>query len=102
MKFCTYTFGNFIYYREEWYPNGTKHIPSNIEELLTDEALAYLVMDDGTLKAGNAVSIATYAFEKKELELFRKAITNKFGVEAFVRKHAQYWRILIPASSARR
>lgn len=77
-----------------------KIIPLNIEELLTEVSLAFLLAGDGNYnKIKKVVRICTNSFTKEEVELLSKAIYNKFGIETRLEhtKNNQY--ILIVRTS---
>lgn len=60
---------------------GVKVVPTNIEELLTPVALAYLIMADGNYDAGrNRVRIYTNSFTYKDVVRLAQAIKANFGV----------------------
>ena len=61
MKFGTYSLPCFNEFYDLFYPEGTKLIPSNIAELLTDISLAYWLCDDGTFDKSNRTVILTGA-----------------------------------------
>jgi len=86
-RFKTKSLELFKYYRDMFYVTSTvtgravKIVPSNIIDLLTPVALAYLIMADGNYDAGrNRVRIYTNSFTKEEVGLLASRIQSKFGI----------------------
>jgi len=69
IKFKTLSLPCFNKYKELFYNlEGNKFIPKNLEELLTDKGLAYLIMDDG-YNSGKGFYICTesYSFDEHQI-----------------------------------
>lgn len=67
----------------EFYPNGKKIVPINIDKLLTPIGLAYWSMDDGC-KLGKGFKISTNSYTKEEVELLVKVLKNKFDLNSTI------------------
>lgn len=66
-------------FTEKW----VKDVPENIAELLTPRAVAYMYMDDGSLKYrghSNAMRICSESFSKEGVEILQAAIYEKFQI----------------------
>lgn len=77
-----------------------KIVPSNIKDLLTDIALAYLVMSDGNYQASrNRIRIYTNSFSKDEVTLLSSAINDNFNIKSAIMKDKKdQWIITIGAN----
>lgn len=73
----------FNIFRESFYPNGKKIVPTNIDELLTDIGLAYWIMDDGS-KQRKGLSLWVCAFSKEDIQRLIDILFNKLGLKCSV------------------
>ena len=71
--------------RQEWYPHGTKIVPSNIQ--LDPVAIATWYADDGTCHNGLAASFATYSFTTQEVNLLASILLDNFSIKCRIAKH---------------
>lgn len=85
--FYTYSLPCFNKYHELFYVNGVKKIPLNIGDLLTPLALAYSIMDDGSLHKDNGLYLCTNAFTLEEVELLIKVLKDNFNLNATYHKY---------------
>lgn len=69
-------------YRDIFYKEGIKIIPSNIEDYFTPQSLAYLYMDDGTL-GKNSPTIALCSFDNESLQNLQNLLL-KWGIETSI------------------
>jgi len=83
LSFATMALPCFNVFRESFYPNGKKIVPTNIDKLLTDISLAYWIMDDGS-KQGKGLSIWVCAFSKEDIQRLTNTLFNKFGLKCSV------------------
>lgn len=95
----------FQFYGHQFYPNGKKVIPIEINTILTPLALAIWFMDDGSRKSNKhkTYNIHTLGYSKEDLARVIVVIKNLFDIEATL--HSQksiYWRIYIPSVSAKK
>ena len=67
-------------YREWFYPQGTKIVPTNIADHLTDQGLAHWFMQDGSKTSDNGVTFATHCFTETERNLLIEVLSSKFGL----------------------
>ena len=80
-QFATKTHPFFTEYRDIFYEDGRKRIPSNIQELLsTPLALATWFMDDGT-RSCQGLTLQTNCFEVEEVELLQTVLLNNFEIK---------------------
>ena len=103
--FSTYSHGAFRFYAHQFYQNKQKHIPKHIGKLLTPLGLAIWFMDDGSRKSEEhkTFNIHTLGFVKKELEMLRDVLKEKFNLNTSLHKQRySYWRIYILSESAER
>lgn len=97
--------------RRQYYPKGTKRVPTDIIKHLTDPlTLAVWYQDDGTLDFrrgyhANAL-IATHCFSRHECELLAKALNANFGLDVRVcrclMRGKLYYRLYITSKSMER
>lgn len=100
VSFNTYSLPCFAPLYELFYVAGKKVIPSNIADLLTPLALAYLICDDGGLcRTSKRLILATNCYELAEENLLAGALNNKWNLNCYVNKRGCGYVILIPAKS---
>lgn len=83
--FYTLAFPCLNYYRELFYPNGTKIVPANIGQLLTARGLAFWLQDDAA-KAGKGVLIATNSYSELEVYLLMKVLKENYHLDTKIRE----------------
>jgi len=83
----SYTNSAFNSYRDIWYNvDGVKEMPKDIEKYLTPLSLFVMFYDDGSaVRTSKGFRLALNSFSKEDLELFCKALYNKFGIKAELR-----------------
>lgn len=87
----------FNKYHELFYPNGSKVIPQNIGELLTNVGLAFWIMDDGGRSTQGELLLHTNSYKLEEVELLASVLRKKFNLECrVILKRPEQWVILIP------
>lgn len=79
--------------RREWYREGLKRLPNNIEEVLSPLSLAIWIADDGCLHKGTKNNIDFYhyrihteGFKKEDTERLLSILQTKFGLTGNIRK----------------
>lgn len=77
--FTTMKLPCFNIFRENFYKLNLKIIPSNIYDLLTPRALAFWIMDDGSLH-GKGFHISTYNFSEEDNDKLLFVLQNKFNL----------------------
>ncbi|KNZ71305.1 Intron-encoded DNA endonuclease aI5 alpha [Termitomyces sp. J132] len=78
LSFSTLKFPCFYPYRRLFYDsNNKKIVPSTIQNLLTPRGLAYLIMDDGSIKNSGLI-LNTYRFTSSDVIKLKTAIENLF------------------------
>lgn len=81
------THSDFINYYNVFYYDGTKVIPGNIEEMLTDFGLAIWFMDDGWRDRECRKAIfCTDSFTLSENEILQDALLSKFNIRTRITK----------------
>lgn len=70
-------------FRDIFYSEGKKVVPSNIDELLTDIGLAHWIMDDGS-KHGDGLHLNVYAFSPECVDRLINVLTTKFGLKCSI------------------
>jgi len=96
--FKTLSYPCFNYYYYLFYSNGSKIVPSNIEQLLTPVGLAYWAMDDGG-KTGSAFNLHTQGFTHSEVVLLVKVLKDKFDLDCNIHSERDYYKIYIKTDS---
>jgi hypothetical protein len=94
--FKTFTMPYFTRLFNAWYTNidgkNIKVIPAGIDKLLTPIALAHWTMGDGGFdghgRGTGRVTLFTNNFTLEEVELLRKLLLDKFGLESALYKRA--------------
>jgi len=94
LSFATMALPCFNKYREIFYLNNTKVVPSNIFNLLTNIGLAYWIMDDGS-KHGKGLHLNVYAFSIEDVNRLIDTLKNKFGLKCSVHLKEGKFRIYI-------
>lgn len=79
--------------------NRIKHVPLNLDMYLTPLALAIWVQDDGNLKCGVNMRIASMGFTEEENYHLRDYLKKCFDLNSkimgFKYKNKQYWQIIL-------
>jgi len=95
-RFRTWSYSSFNWIYDLFYlSDGTKRVPSNIEELITPLALAIWIMDDGGAHNSGMI-ISTYSFQLDEIKLLQAVFFNKFGLKSNLLKKQEGYIIYIP------
>lgn len=109
--FRTYNHDHFKFYYDLFYDikidingnnKGIKKVPKNIQHYLTDRAVAYWFMDDGSYNDNDGERdflFHTQGFEKSDVEILIAALKNKFNIIASTRKDGKYIVLAIKRSS---
>jgi len=99
IKFQTLSLPCFNIYKQLFYnPKGTKIVPLNIEQFLTNRGLAYWFMDDG-YKSVKGFYICTESFSFSEIKLLINVLTLKFDLKCSHHKTTNGYRIYISSKS---
>jgi len=96
-------YANMFYTYEPNTKKWVKNVPLNVEKFLTPAALAYLYMDDGSLKwkgKSNAMRICTESFSAEDVKRLQNALKNKYGIVTTTVNKAPGKRITIPEKSS--
>lgn len=71
-------------YFDMFYSTGKKVVPQEFEEHITNDALLYWILDDGT-KSGTSFEITADGFSKEDCERVIDVLKRKFGYETKLR-----------------
>jgi hypothetical protein len=87
VRFSTYTHSEFSYYRNLFYPQGTKIVTKDILNLLSPFSVAIWFMDDGSKMTGKkGVRLHTASFTFDENQIMSDWFAEKYGIESKVSK----------------
>src|SRR5438093_7584123 len=86
VQFVTRTDPVFSRWRDRFYRDRRKIVPSDIEDLLSPDSIAVWLMDDGTAER-SGVSFQTHGFEIEEAHLLAKAMRSRFELETSVMRN---------------
>ena len=92
MTFKTFSFSSLNFLYDSFYKENkqtkkkSKCVPTNIDCLLTEQALAIWVMDSGG-KGGSGFKISTESFCHKDNLLLQKALHKNFSIEPSIQRH---------------
>jgi hypothetical protein len=73
----------FNYWRDLWYPNNKKVVPTNIKEHFTALSLAIWFMDDGS-KNNCSYYLHTEGFNIEDVIFLQKLLLDKFGIHSSI------------------
>jgi hypothetical protein len=85
-KLCTMSLPCLNIYREWFYPQGIKIVPTDIADHLTPLGLAHWYMQDGSKTTDNGVTFATHCFSEAEILLLIQTLFTKFGLNCTQQK----------------
>ena len=97
VQFATLSLPCFNYYKELFYNENKKIVPSNIQNLLSPRGLAYWIMDDGSLQ-NKGLHLNTYGFSNQDVLKLKSTLENMFGentLKCSIHKHKKGERIYI-------
>lgn len=98
--FNTMTLPCFNYFRDIFYVDGIKIVPSNIYELLTPIGLAFWIMDDGTYhKRDHYLILCTDNFTHNDVYRLIYVLENKFHLSCRTERKGSSLRIAIKSKS---
>jgi ubiquinol-cytochrome c reductase cytochrome b subunit len=102
-RFRTYTYSSFNWIYDEFYPKGRKIVPSLIETYLSPLALAFWLMDDGTLYKNKGLKFCTNSFTLKEVQFLASVLQKKYSLNTSIHKTGivNQYGLYIPKSSLR-
>ena len=83
IRFHTFTYSSFNFIREDWYLNGVKIVPYNIEVYLTPLALAVWIMDDGA-RVGSGLKLSTNSFSFEDTTRLVLILNKLYGIKSSV------------------
>lgn len=82
-KFATWTYTSFNWIHNEWYKNGKKCVPIDIDKYLTPLALAIWIMDDGS-KVSKGLKFSTNSFTFEECTHLSDVLYKNFKLKSSV------------------
>lgn len=86
---CLRFYGNMFYTYDKTKGRFIKDVPKNLSQHLTPRAIAYMYMDDGSLKwsgHSNAMRICTESFSVDGVKLIQKVFKNKYNIDTNLEK----------------
>jgi hypothetical protein len=99
IKFWTLSLPCFNQFRTLFYDDqGIKHIPLNLELILTSRGLAYWIMDDG-YKSKNGFYLCTESYTLADNLRLCEILKRKFNLECGIHKHTNGHRLYIFSKS---
>lgn len=95
--FNTASTGSLRFYGQQWYPNGKKIIPRQIERWVTPLVLAVWFMDDGSIKSQHhrAKIINTQSFTKDDIQRLIDLLDRKYGIKAKLRPQKEGYQMYL-------
>ncbi len=97
IRFSTLAFPCFNYYFDLFHFMGKKVVPSNIVSLLTPQALAYWIMDDGGKGSHGEMILHTRSFTLADVQRLQDALAINFSLRTrLIEKTPGQWVIVIP------
>lgn len=102
--FQTVSHGAFRFYAQQFYHEGRKAVPKIIHRLLKPRGLAYWFMDDGSIKDvhSRAVVLNTQGFSREDVQRLAQVLSDKFALEAYLRRQREGYQIVVAGSSLQR
>ncbi|GIV18325.1 MAG: hypothetical protein KatS3mg023_0076 [Armatimonadota bacterium] len=102
--FQTISHGAFRFYAQQFYREGRKAVPKIIHRLLKPRGLAYWFMDDGSIKDthSRAVVLNTQSFSREDVARLAQVLSEKFALEAYLRRQREGYQIVIAGRSLQR
>lgn len=83
IRFHSFTYTSFNAIHDNWYTNGIKKVPYNIEEYLTPICLAVWIMDDGS-RVGYGLKLCTNSFTFKDTTRLSLVMNELYGIKSSV------------------
>lgn len=99
--FRTVTHPVFAGFRNMFYVDNTKIVPSNLESIIDPVALATWIMDDGTNELGHSRSlrINTQCFSLQEHKELQRILQAKFEIITTLNRDRDMYRLRVAKSS---
>lgn len=104
IRFQTVSHPAFRFYAHQFYDGRKKCVPGLIHRYLSERAIAYWFMDDGSIKSreSKGVLFNTQGFDRNDVQRLIHALSRTFGLEAKERKQKEGWQIYISGNSYER
>lgn len=83
IRFRTWTYNSFNSIHSEWYREGKKQVPENIDLYLTPLSLAIWIMDDGA-KVSKGLKLCTNSFSYNDCLFLVQVLNKNFKLKASV------------------
>ena len=99
--FQTISHASFRFYFQQFYSGKTKQVPKLIHRWLTPRAIAYWLMDDGSIKSKQSKGILfnTQGFQQPCVERLIEVLHNKFDLLATLRRQPDGFQIYVSGKS---
>ena len=100
--FNTLTHPCFRSFHDMFYPKGKKIIPENVNQFLTETALAVWFMSDGSVKSKESRGriLNTQSFSRPDIERLIEVLRGKFSLNSNIRTQKDGLQIYISGKSA--
>jgi Cytochrome c oxidase subunit III/LAGLIDADG DNA endonuclease family len=85
-RFRTYNFYSINWIYDSFYINNRKVIPSFIGDYLTPLALAFWIMDDGSLYKNKGLKFCNNCFTLREIKFLQNILLEKYNLESTIHK----------------
>lgn len=85
IRFSTWTYDQFNKIHNNWYINGKKELPKDIDRYLSPLALAIWIMDNGG-KIGKGLKLATNNFTLNEVKQLISILEVKYNIKSTIHK----------------
>jgi recombination protein RecA len=99
LRFTTISHKDITAFHRMFYQGKVKHVPDNIDDMLTPLSLAVWFMDDGNAVRRNGkiygYNINTQSFEKGQQEMLLKLIESRYDIHGMLERNNNKYRIAI-------
>jgi hypothetical protein len=89
------------FFGQQFYADGTKHVPQLIHRWLTPRGLAYWFMDDGSTKSkqSKGVIFNTHGFKRSDIDRLIKVLSGRFELKCSARRQNDGHQIYVSGES---
>lgn len=102
--FQTFSHPALRFFAHQWYNQGRKIIPRQINRWLTPLAFAVWYMDDGSVKSNQTDGriLNTQGYTRQEVDRLIQVVNDRYQLSTTPRRQREGWQIFIPAHDAQR
>jgi hypothetical protein len=98
VQFVTRTNPIFSIWRDRFYRDGRKVVPTNIADLLEPASVGVWFMDDGTAER-SGVSFQTHSFRTEETQLLARSLHERYGLKTSLNRNKGAHVVYVHGSS---